>query len=108
MSAPGTDGGPAIRPGVRLNRGDGAGCVTPPWLSNVPLAALCGCPAASSIRSTGATHASVPSKSSAHSARVRVSKTALSFARICGQRALSSVCAKEGSSASPATRRNVA
>src|SRR5690606_2667886 len=59
---PGAGGGPATAPGVRLNRGAGAGWTTPSTSTKVPRWRLCGCATASSGSSTGATQASVPSK----------------------------------------------
>jgi hypothetical protein len=54
VCCPGQVGGPWMAPGVRLKRGDGAGCGTPSTSTNVPRATLWSSRAASLIVSTGA------------------------------------------------------
>ncbi len=72
----GGDGTPAV---VRLNRGAGAGCITPSISTNVPRSALCGCLGASSKLRTGAKQISVASIISHHWSRVFVLNNALNL-----------------------------
>ena len=81
---PGHAGGRWISPGVRLNRGDGAGCSKPSRSTIVSRACTWGCAAASSIVSTGAKHASVRSSTSHHSSRVLLMNSAVNRSRRSG------------------------
>ena len=68
---------------------------------------LCGCRGASSRESTGAKQASAPSKTSHHSLRLRVRKSAASSALRSGQLARSR-CTSHSGASSPITRRSSA
>lgn len=80
-SAPGGRDGDWMAPGVLVNRGAGAGWMTPSCSTNVPRARLCGWSGASMSESTGAKQTSLPSRSSHHSARVFCLKSAESRSR---------------------------
>ena len=71
VCSPGSAGALLMVDAVREKRGAGAGWVTPSCSTKVPRAARCGWAGASARGTTGATQASVPSKTSAHSACVR-------------------------------------
>ena len=71
VCSPGSAGALLMVDAVREKRGAGAGWVTPSRSTKVPRAARCGWAGASARGTTGATQASVPSKTSAHSACVR-------------------------------------
>ena len=62
---------------VREKRGAGAGWRTPSCSTNTSRATMCGCSIASVSGRTGATHASVPSKTSVHSACVRAANASV-------------------------------
>ncbi len=82
VCSPGRAGGASRVGAVREKRGAGAGWVTPSRSTKVPRAARCGWCGASARGTTGATQASVPSKTSAHSACVFSRNRALSAARM--------------------------
>ena len=94
--------------GVRLKRGAGAGCTTPSTSTKVDRAWLCGCRCASHGERTGATQASVPSKTASHSSRVLVATDGGTRSFMAGQFALSFCAAKRGSPASPRPSRSSA
>jgi hypothetical protein len=93
---------------VRLKRGAGAGCTTPPTFAKVPRATLCGCAGASSQSSTGAKQASLPSSSTHHSSRVRVRNRSAMRSLSSGQRSASICASKAVSSAMPQRSRSSA
>ena len=90
VCSPGYAGGRSSVDGVRSNRGAGADCGTPSTVRYVPRAARCGCAAASSQSSTGATHASLPANTAVHSSRVRVANSSAQRRLAAGQPAGSS------------------
>ena len=74
-------GGVGSAEGVRLKRGAGAGCTIPSISAKVLRAARCACFGASLQSSTGVTQVLLPSKTRAHSSRVRVLNFSVSTAR---------------------------
>ena len=79
-----TPADPGSLPGVRLNRGAGAGWSRPYSFTTVLRALMCGWSTASAIVSTGAKHASVCSRISHHSSRVLVLNSAVNRSRSSG------------------------
>ncbi len=75
-----------VAAGVRLNRGAGDGCKTPSSSTKVARSRLWGCSAASRRFSTGAKHASVPSRISHHSERLFEAKIDANRRRTSGHR----------------------
>ena len=90
VSAPGQGGGRSSVDGVRSNRGAGADCGTPPADGTCRGRPGAGAAAASSQSSTGATQASLPANTSAHSSRVRVANSSAQRCFAAGQPAGSS------------------
>ena len=98
--SPRSGGAPRTSGGVREKRGAGAACSMPAIVTKFSRATLCGWRYASLIVSTGAKHASDPSKAIHHSSRVFVLKTAVKRVRRAGHPTVS-FCFGNGSPATP-------
>ena len=101
---PGQAGSPSISAVVRLNRGAGAGWVTPPCSTKVPRSTLWGWAAASLIVRTGAKQTSVCSMISHHSSRVLPRKISVSRS-LSGPHSPWSICLANCSSSERPVRR---
>src|SRR6185503_8324320 len=98
--SPRSGGARRTPPGVREYRGAAAGCSTPATVTKFARATLCGSSLASENVNTGAKHASEPSNTAHHSARVFDLNTFVKRSRSTGQ-PLRSCCCGSVSPASP-------